>query len=172
MSWHSVMGKECNLMWEFDPGPNLHNKNGLRSGWLFCHFTLISKKGGGSPPLIPISVVPTVGKRASIMKVFLLMKTHFITYFPYLMVNFLTVSLLFWNAVCKAPFSTQKDEFSHCCIEANENESRESWSIWSLYRKKYGVSQWSSSTFDVLQANCFDISNLTWILTTLLWFLT
>ena len=56
----------------------------------------------------------------------------------YLMVNFLTVSLLFWNAVCKGPFSTQKDEFSHCCIEANENESRESWSIWSLFRKKYG----------------------------------
>ena len=73
------------------------------------------------------------------MKVFLLMKTHFIAYFPfYLMVKFLTDSLLFWNAVCRGPFSTQKDEFSHCCIEANENESRESWSIWSLFRKKYG----------------------------------
>ena len=79
-----------------------------------------------------------LGKSASFTKVFLLMKTHFIAYFPYLMVNFLTVSLLFWNAVCRGPFSTQKDEFSHCCIEANENESRESWSIWSLFRKKYG----------------------------------
>ena len=79
-----------------------------------------------------------MSKNASVMKVFLLMKTHFIAYFPYLMVNFLTVSPLFWNAVCKGPFSTQKDEFSHCCIEANENESRESWSIWSLFRKKYG----------------------------------
>ena len=109
-----------------------------------------------------------LGKSASFTKVFLLMKTHFIAYFPYLMVNFLTVSPLFWNAVCRGPFSTQKDEFSHCCIEANENESRESWSIWSLFRKKIRVSQWGSSIFEVLHANCFDISNLTWILTTLL----